>query len=149
MKTLLKLRNFAFIALPAFLFFSSFRYVALQPKIEFTETEFNFGTMNENSDVSHVFQFTNKGTAPLLISDVVKSCGCTTPEWTDKPVAPGEKGSITLRFDSKRVGPFNKSVTVKSNDPENPTLILKISGTIISKSDNIPLKPENKGIPKE
>ena len=153
MKTMSILKN-QFLSKSLFIVFSLLSFSAfsqsnLNPVIEFKESEYNFGNRKEGSDVSHVFTFTNTGTAPLIISDVVKSCGCTTPEWTNKPVLPGESGSITLKFDSKRVGPFNKSVTVKTNDPTQPTLILKISGTILASTDGAPLKTDNKGIPIE
>lgn len=149
MKTIFSLPKTTLLFFSLIVLLGSFKNSSLQPRIEFEETEFNFGTMAENSDVSHVFVFTNKGTSPLIVSDVVKTCGCTTPEWTEKPVAPGQKGFITLRFDSKRIGVFNKGVTVKCNDPENPVITLKISGTIEAKSGTAPLKPENKSIPKE
>lgn len=68
--------------------------------------------------------------APLIINNVEKTCGCTTPEYTTTPVAPGKTGKIKVKYDSERVGAFQKSVIVHTNDPDNATISLKISGVI-------------------
>lgn len=100
-------------------------------KIVFEETTHNFGSFKESDGTqSTTFKFTNNGEAPLVLSNVRASCGCTTPEWTREPVAPGATGSIKVTYNPKnRPGSFNKSVTVSSN-AENSTVVLRISGKV-------------------
>lgn len=69
-------------------------------KIAFEETEFNFGEVNEGDIVTHVFNFTNIGKVPLVIGEARSSCGCTVPEYPKTPIAPGERGSLKVRFNT-------------------------------------------------
>ncbi|WP_321371612.1 DUF1573 domain-containing protein [uncultured Draconibacterium sp.] len=100
-------------------------------KIVFEEETHNFGSFKESDGVQKTtFKFTNNGDAPLVLSNVRASCGCTTPKWTREPVAPGETGSIDVSYNPKnRPGSFNKSVTVSSN-AENRTVVLRINGKV-------------------
>ncbi|KAB7730973.1 DUF1573 domain-containing protein [Rudanella paleaurantiibacter] len=87
------------------------------PKMEFADQGvYDFGTITEGDTVEHNFAFTNTGEFPLIINNITASCGCTTPEWPREPIAPGQKSSIRVRFDSKgKVGAQNKTVTVFAN----------------------------------
>ncbi|MFO7616333.1 MAG: DUF1573 domain-containing protein [Bacteroidales bacterium] len=91
-----------------------------EPSITFSTTSHNFGTLNELDGIkTHTFEFFNNGGQALVLTDVVTSCGCTVPEWSKAPVAPGGKGSLTVSFDPKgSPGAFRKSITVKSNARE-------------------------------
>ena len=102
-----------------------------QAKIVFDKQAHDFGSFKESDGVqTTTFKFTNKGDAPLILSNVRASCGCTTPKWTREPVAPGGSGSIDVSYNPKnRPGSFNKSVTVSSN-AENSTVILRINGKV-------------------
>jgi Ni/Co efflux regulator RcnB len=107
-----------------------------QPKsaIKFKEVVYNFGEVAYGSDVSHAFMFTNVSRNPVAIKDVGTSCGCTTPNYSKEPVAPGKTGSVTAKYDSTRPGPFNKSLTVFVNDEQ---IKLTITGTVKApNSDN-------------
>ncbi len=100
-------------------------------KIVFVEQTHDFGSFKE-SDGSQTtsFKFKNDGDAPLILSNVRASCGCTTPKWTREPVAPGATGEISVSYNPKnRPGSFNKSVTVTSN-ADTPTMILRITGKV-------------------
>ncbi|WP_072319060.1 DUF1573 domain-containing protein [Sinomicrobium oceani] len=99
-------------------------------KIDFKEDTIDYGEIAQGSDGQRVFEFTNTGNAPLVISNVSSSCGCTVPKWTSDPVKPGEKGTIEVKYDTKRVGPIRKTVTVSSN-AETPTVALKIKGKVL------------------
>jgi len=103
--------------------------------ITFTETSHDFGKIpEEGGKVTHVFQFKNEGMAPLTLTNVRASCGCTTPNWTKNPVAPGETGVINVTYNpSGRPGKFSKTITVTSNAKEQ-NLKLYISGEVIPKS---------------
>jgi len=77
------------------------------------------------------FEFTNTGDAPLIISRVYSSCGCTIPKKPEEPVAPGATGVIEVKYDTKRVGPIRKTITVYSNADE-ATKAIKIKGTVLA-----------------
>jgi hypothetical protein len=88
---------------------------------------YDFGTVAYNSDVSHVFKFKNVSKAPVSVKDVGTSCGCTTPQYSKEMVAPNATGSVTAKYDSSRIGPFTKTLTVTIGDE---TIILTIKGVI-------------------
>lgn len=109
----------------------AFNSAIAQAKIVFEQTSHNFGTISETGGrVTTTFTFTNQGDAPLILSNVRASCGCTTPKWTREPVAPKTKGSINVTYNPKhRPGSFHKSITVSSNASNN-TVVLHISGKV-------------------
>ncbi|MFZ9004829.1 MAG: DUF1573 domain-containing protein [Robiginitalea sp.] len=98
-------------------------------KIEFKSETVDYGEIERGSDGVRVFEFTNTGNAPLVISKVSSSCGCTIPKKPEEPIMPGESGEIQVKYDTNRVGPIRKAVTVISN-ADTPTKILKIKGTV-------------------
>ncbi|MEI6048049.1 MAG: DUF1573 domain-containing protein [Bacteroidota bacterium] len=99
-----------------------------QTKMQISSTEHDFGTFKEEAG-RQTFDFivTNTGTDPLVIQNVVASCGCTTPDWTRQPIAAGAKGKVTAIYDPKdRPGPFNKTLSVYANTkPEVVVLVIK------------------------
>ena len=98
--------------------------------VEFEKDVHDFGNMKQHGDASTEFKFTNTGAAPLIISNAKGSCGCTVPEWPREPIAPGQSNIIKVKYDSKRVGPINKSVTITSNAENSPTKMIRIKGHI-------------------
>ena len=98
-------------------------------KIEFKSETIDYGEIAKGSDGLRVFEFTNMGEAPLVISNVRSSCGCTIPKKPDAPIMPGETGEIEVKYDTNRVGPIRKAITVTSN-ADTPTKVLKIKGTV-------------------
>ncbi len=100
-------------------------------RIAFEKLQHNFGTFKEELGVQTVaFNFKNDGTAPLILNNVQASCGCTTPEWTREPIAPGAKGLIKVSYDPRnRPGVFNKTIRVSSN-AENADVVLTIMGEV-------------------
>ena len=113
---------------------------AQEPVITYERTSHDFGKINEaDGRVTTVFEFTNEGMAPLVLSNVRASCGCTTPKWTREPIEPGKKGEITVTYNPNgRPGRFQKTITVTSNATE-PSTKLTIKGEVIPK----PAKPVN------
>jgi len=71
------------------------------PVMDFEASEHDFGTVNEGDIVEHTFIFTNTGDAPLIISDASASCGCTVPTYTKEPIAPGDKGEMVVKFNTR------------------------------------------------
>jgi Protein of unknown function (DUF1573) len=104
------------------------------PKIKFTQDFLSFGTIKEDSVVTKTFEFTNTGSADLLITNATGSCGCTIPTFPTTPIAPGEKGSILVKFTAKnKFGPQKPTVTVTTN--ATPRLVkLQLDGWV----DQIP-----------
>ena len=99
-------------------------------QIKFEKELNDYGTIQQYGDGSSEFKFTNTGNAPLMISNAKGSCGCTVPSWPKEPIAPGETGAIKVKYDTKRVGPFAKSVTLQSNATNKPTKTIRIKGTV-------------------
>ncbi len=98
-------------------------------KIEFKTETVDYGDITKGSDGVRVFEFTNTGDAPLIISKVSSSCGCTIPKKPDDPILPGKVGKIEVKYDTNRVGPIRKAITVISN-ADTPTKVLKIKGEV-------------------
>ncbi len=98
-------------------------------KIEFKAETVDYGVIEKGSDGVRVFEFTNTGTAPLIISKVSSSCGCTIPKKPEEAILPGKTGEIQVKYDTKRVGPIRKAITVISN-ADTPTKVLKIKGEV-------------------
>ncbi len=100
------------------LFVGSLHFAMAQSEIKFDKVTHNFGTFSESNPVHKVtFTFTNVGTSPLIINQVVASCGCTVPRFDKRPIAPGQKGTIEITYNGqgKFPGHFKKSITVRTN----------------------------------
>ncbi len=102
--------------------------------LSFEEKSHDFGKVNEaDGKITHVFNFVNKGSSPLVINRVQASCGCTTPTWTKEPIEPGKPGSITVTYNPLgRPGVFTKTITVYSNATEEQVVLI-IKGEVIPK----------------
>lgn len=100
---------------------------------QFEEMEYDFGTIREGEVIERVFNFTNNGEAPLVISNITASCGCTSPDWTKSPVNPGEEGFVKVVFNSaSKSGAQSPTVTIQANT--NPTVTrLRMKGTVTPK----------------
>ncbi|MCS7074947.1 MAG: DUF1573 domain-containing protein, partial [Bacteroidia bacterium] len=111
----------------------SFNY-AQAPKIKFQTTEHDFGTISEGTQAKFTFSFENISKESVKLQKVQASCGCTTPSYTQEAVAPGQKGSIEVNYNSEgRPGPFDKSITVVYDTALSP-VILRIRGTVTPKA---------------
>ena len=99
-------------------------------KVEYDKDVHDYGTIEQGADGTCEFKLKNTGTDPLVIRDARGSCGCTVPTWPKEPIAPGATAIIKVKYDTKRVGVINKSVTVTSNATNEGTKILRIKGTV-------------------
>lgn len=101
----------------------------------------DYGTIDQGSEPLRVAKFKNTGTEPLIISGAKGSCGCTVPNWPKEPIMPGESSTIEIRYDTKRVGAINKTVTVTSNDPAGKHVI-RVTGNInaVAQEEGLPEK---------
>jgi hypothetical protein len=98
-------------------------------QIEWTKSTHDFGEIVQGTKAKHTFTFKNTGTTPIIISNANASCGCTVPNFSKEPVAPGAQGSVTAIFDSTgKMGNFAKNITVTTNLGQS---ILYIKGNIV------------------
>jgi hypothetical protein len=114
-------------------------------KIEFKTDTIDYGTIEKGADGVRVFEFTNTGNAPLIISDVKSTCGCTVPKKPDGPIMPGQTGEISVKYDTNRVNPIRKTITVTSN-ADTPTVSLKIKGEVIDPAKTSVLEKKDKSV---
>ncbi len=96
---------------------------------------YDFGMVEEGAKIEHVFTFKNTGDAPLIISQVSASCGCTTPEYSKHPVAPGQTGTVKVVFDSsgQMTGQQHKIISILSNASKK-VVLLHLRGEVTRKS---------------
>jgi len=116
------------------------------PTMTFESEVVDYGTIDQGADGVREFKFTNNGKEPLIISNARGSCGCTVPTWPKEPIKPGESSVIKVKYDTKRLGAINKSVTITSN-AATPTKVVRIKGKIIA-AQTSPVK-ESTGAPIE
>lgn len=111
------------------------------PKLEFDKTEHDFGEIEAKKNVETVFKYKNTGNAPLVITGIKSSCGCTVPEdWSKEPLAPGDSGEFTVKFNGVGQNKITKTVTLTTNT-EKGTEVVKISAFVkpdpnVSAADN-------------
>jgi len=109
-------------------------------KIEFKKEVYDYGSIYANSghDGLAEFVFINTGNEPLVLTNVKTSCGCTSPFWQKEPVMPGDSGKVVLKYTTlQHPHTINKSATVQSNAINNPTMVIRIIGSVIAKPEEI------------
>ena len=101
------------------------------PAFKFVELKHDFGDITQGEIVEHYFEFENTGSIPLIISNIITTCGCTAPTWPNDPIKPGEKGKIKIVFDSAgKIGRQNKVVTILSNASNQKERLFIIANVI-------------------
>jgi hypothetical protein len=103
-----------------------------KPVFKFNEEKHDFGKIPQGTPVTTVFEFTNVGKQPLILTDVRPTCGCTIADYTKTPVKGGEKGTIKITYNAAVAAPFNKVIVVTSN-AETPQKNLNIVGEVVAK----------------
>ena len=123
------------IILIAFALISSIGFAQNGPKIVFSapENTIDYGKVTKTENGTRDFVFTNTGNAPLIITNVLSTCGCTVPITPGEPIMPGKTGKITVKY-NMAPGPIRKTITVESNavNYEGGRVALKIKGEVIS-----------------
>lgn len=125
--------------LVAFLVFNFLSFAQAGAKIEFLNRDntIDYGTVTKESDSGvRTFEFKNTGDAPLIISNVQSTCGCTVPTKPTEPILPGMTGKIDVKY-NMNLGPIRKTITVESNavNVEGGKIGLKIKGEVIAKQE--------------
>jgi hypothetical protein len=117
------------------------------PEITFEKLVHDYGTVAYGGDGVCTFKFSNTGKEPLILQQPQSSCGCTVPTWPKEPVLPGESNEIQVTYNTRKVGPINKTVTVRSNAKTN-TVVLRITGKVEQDpNQQMPEKPTSEGTP--
>ena len=112
-------------------------------KITFDKTTHDYGTIYQDADGNCVFTFTNTGKAPLILTNVYSSCGCTVPSWPKEPIMPGKSNEIKVRYNTSRLGAIKRTITIESN-ASNGTVKLHINGNVLMKpTETLPEKEES------
>lgn len=115
------------------------------PDIKFTKTTHDYGDIQQGADGNCEFKFKNTGKEPLILSNVISSCGCTVPSWNREPIMPGKEGTIKVRYDTNRIGVISKQITVMSN-AKTDRVVLNIAGKVEPKpAEQMPEKTLNQG----
>lgn len=112
-------------------------------EIKFEKEVHDYGTVKQGANGVCEFKFKNTGKEPLIISSARGSCGCTVPEWPKEPIKPGESATIKVSYDTKRIGPINKSVTITSNARTEPNKVIRITGNVEAAPQPQPAFPAN------
>ena len=131
----------------------SFVFLGAQ-SIDFDSKVMDYGTIAHNSDGLREFKFVNNGTKQLVIKNAKGSCGCTVPSYKKKDGssewAPGESGTIQVKYATNRIGKFTKTITLTTNTPDNRPVILTIKGEVLSPEQDSGMPRKNtKGSPLE
>jgi Protein of unknown function (DUF1573) len=119
-----------------FLFFFLFSVAAAMAQtsatppepLQFKEVEYDFGSVPQGKPVYHFFEIKNTGSKPITLNDVHASCGCTTPEWSKDPIAPGATAKIKVGFNAASEGAFEKFISIQYN--ESVQKQIKIRGNV-------------------
>jgi hypothetical protein len=105
------------------------------PRVVFVEDAFNFGDIQQGDKVEHTFEFENAGDEPLILSNVLTTCGCTASDWPREPILPGELASLKVTFNSAgKIGVQNKIITIVSN-AVNSRERIRITTNVLPKTD--------------
>lgn len=102
-------------------------------EFKFDKTTIDYGKIAQGAEKKRVFEFTNIGDAPLIIKQVVSTCGCAVPKKPEQPIMPGKKGSIEISYDTNRLGGFSKMFTIISN-AKSKREVVKIKGFVSNKN---------------
>lgn len=113
------------------------------PQITIDKEVHNFGNIPYGGNGTCEFKVTNTGTEPLILSKCKGSCGCTVPTCEPNPIAAGASTNITVKYDTKRAGVIDKSVTINSNAVNEPVMVVRIKGKV----EPDPNAPAPSGVP--
>ena len=107
------------------------------PVIQFESNSVDYGTIEQGSEPIRKVTFANTGNAPLVIKNAKGSCGCTVPIWSKEPIMPGQVDTLSIRYDTKRIGKISKTVSLYTNQSDDP-YVLRVVGEVKPK----PKEPE-------
>ncbi len=104
------------------------------PEITFEKVIIDYGVITQGSDGTREFVYKNTGKLPLILTNVKSSCGCTVPSWSKTPLNKKKTDKIKVKYNTHKIGNFQKTVTIISNAKNSPVR-LTIKGKVIKKED--------------
>ncbi len=110
--------------------FSLIASFVFSQKLELNTDSVDFGKIKSGSEAKEVLMIKNSGNAPLVITDVKSSCGCTVPKWPNDPIMPGKSEPLTIEYDTKKMGTFSKVIEVFSNDTSSQRKVIRVKGNV-------------------
>ena len=118
-------------------FFSASVFAQNGAKIEFKakDNTIDYGTVSKADDNGvRIFEFSNTGNEPLIVTNVISTCGCTVPSKPKEPILPGKTGKIEIKY-NMATGPIRKTITVETNatNYDSGRVVLKIKGDVVEK----------------
>jgi uncharacterized protein (DUF58 family) len=126
-----KLKYILIIALALFVVTANAQDDTNGPKIKFENQSHDFNDVTQGEKVSHKFTFKNTGNQPLILNNVLTTCGCTVTDWPKDPIPPGKTGEIEVKFNTAgRMGKQNKVITIISN-ATTPQTRIKITANVV------------------
>jgi len=151
MKNLLLTISLGILSIGAFAQDASKAVGGSGPMISIDKEVHDYGTIAQGANGTCEFTVTNTGDQPLILTNCKGSCGCTVPKCETEPIMPGATTAITVKYDTKRVGAINKSVTVSSNATNEPTKVIRIKGEVAAapESPSSPVKEASPMAPVE
>jgi hypothetical protein len=111
---------------------------------KFNTTDHDYGTIQKGANPYCEFQLTNTGKTPLVIQEAHGSCGCTVPEYPKEPIQPGQTVTVKVRYDTNRIGPFEKQVTMTFQGKDTPA-VLHIHGKVEAPPSEQPFPSNGSG----
>lgn len=126
------------------LFLSTETYAQTGPVLTFESTTVDYGEIERGAERIRTVSFTNTGDAPLVITNARGSCGCTVPDWPKEPIMPGESSSLSINYDTNRLGNINRTIRVSTNEGSDPHVLL-IRGSVVQQKEqeSVPKKDGN------
>jgi len=118
------------------------RKVKSNAQMAFASLSHDYGSVVYGADGTYNFTFTNKAEKPIVVTNVKSSCGCTIPSWPKEPIQPGKTGSITVKYNTKLSGSFNKTVQVFSTADNSPVK-LSIRGKVNARPSDLKSSKSN------
>lgn len=118
------------------LFFLVLGSVALRAQeIEVSTQEIDFGVLRHGVDTQQTVRIWNRGAEWLVIQHVQRSCGCTGIDWPRRPLLEGDSLDLTVGYDTKRYGPFDKKLTILTNAKHTPAVEVRVRGRVLTPSE--------------
>ncbi|HEY8365944.1 MAG TPA: DUF1573 domain-containing protein [Bacteroidia bacterium] len=122
----------------------SFSQAVMGSKMTYKSLEVNYGDVEYAGNGERTWKFKNEGTQPLMITSATGSCGCTVPDYPKEAIPAGKEGEIKIKYDTKRTGPFSKTVTIVTNEPEGSnTHVITVKGNVKPQVSATPTQDQN------
>ena len=129
----------------AVLFAQEERKANPKDQMAFETLSHDYGSLVYDADGTYDFKFTNNADKPIVVTNVKASCGCTTPSWPKEPIQPGKTGSITVKYNTKLAGTFNKTVQVFSTAENSPVKLI-VRGKVNARPSDIKSSQSSTGL---